>query len=149
MIKSRHQIQNTLEDVDHLVTSLEAVVCLALGPEATSRFEICLSEALTNLVKHAKPKMGAAAIEITVTEQDQIIVVEILDPVGADPFDLRDHAVDLKTIDPLAEEGRGLGLIMQCADAVDYGPSGDHNRLALQFTKAAKPITAMQSGEQE
>ena len=142
-------MQNTLESVDPVVTSLKAVVCVVLDPETAVRFEICVSEALINLVKHAKPKISAGDIEVTVTEQDQIILVEIFDPFGADAFDPRDHAADLETLELLAEGGRGLGLIMQCADAVDYGLSGGRNRLALQFVKATKPIIALQSGEQE
>ncbi len=142
-------MQNALEDVDPLVTSLKAVVCVALGPETAFRFEICVSEALTNLVKHAKPKTRGETIEITVTEQDEILVVEIFDPVGADAFDPRDHAADLETMDPLAEEGRGLGLIMQCADVVDYGLSGDRNRLALQFAMPTTSPDEMHSGEKK
>ncbi len=142
-------MRNTLEDVDLLVTSLKDVVCVALGPEVTFRFEICVSEALTNIVKHAKPKVTEGRIDITVTEFDRTVMIEIFEPVGTDAFDPRDHAADLDTIDPLAEEGRGLGLIMQCADVVDYGLSGDRNRLALQFAMPTKCPDEMHSGEQK
>lgn len=149
MTKSRHQMPKTLEEVDPFVRSLKAVVCAVLSPETTFRFEVCISEALTNIVKHAKPKKDCRPINITVIDQPETLAVEIFDPVGSDEFDPRDHAYDLENIDPLAEEGRGINLIMQCADAVDYGLSGERNRLALYFAKPIEPIITMQSGEQK
>jgi serine/threonine-protein kinase RsbW len=131
-------MNNTLEDVTPMVLSLKADVCAALGASATVRFEICLSEALTNVVKHAQPTTPDELIDVTVQETSDAICVEIYDPAGAAPFDFRDHALDLVTVDPLAESGRGLGLIMQCADALDYGPSGDRNRLILTFNKVTQ-----------
>lgn len=136
MIPSRYQMKNMLEDVTPTVMSLKADVCVALGASTTVRFEICISEALTNVVKHAQPTTPDELIDVTVQETSDAISVEIFDPAGAVPFDLRDHAHDLETVDPLAESGRGLGLIMQCADAIDYGPTGDRNRLILTFIKA-------------
>ncbi len=145
MITSRHQVQNTLEQVDQLVKFLAARIRVALGPDTAFRFELCLSEALTNIVKHAKPNDRKGLIDVITTDRDDTVLVEIFDPVGTEAFDPRNHATDLENVDSLAEKGRGLGLIMQCADVVDYGRSGDRNRLALQFAKAV----VTQAGEEE
>lgn len=59
--------------------------------------------------------------------------LEIFDPVGAPPFDLTAYATAQSEVDPMAESGRGLGLILRCADGVHYGLSGNRRRLALDF----------------
>jgi serine/threonine-protein kinase RsbW len=128
------QMQNRLEDVDPMVMSLKAAVEGNLDHDVMVRFEICMSEALTNLASHVN--VEPTVIDVTLALSHDKLTVEIFDPVGATPFDLRDHAVDLSSVEMLAENGRGLGLIMQCADAVDYGLSGDRNRLKLEFLKA-------------
>ena len=153
MIKCHHQMQKTLGDVDRLVLSMKAAVCMVLDPEALRRWEIATSEALVNIVKHAKPKTAGASIDIFLTETPNSVVVEIFDPKGADTFDLRQHVLDIASVDPLAEAGRGLGLIMQSADAVDYGRVAERYRLALSFLKTggstadAHRPKAMQSRE--
>lgn len=134
MINRRYHMQNTLEDVDPLVVTLKGDVSALLDIATAFRVELCVSEALTNVVRHAA---SDAQIEIVLSETDDGVTVAIFDPDGAAHFDLRDHAPALENIDPLAECGRGLGLIMQCADAVTYGPDGGRNRLALTFKKVA------------
>lgn len=106
-----------------------------LPPEAQGRFAICVSEALTNLVLHAKNSDPGAQIKIELQEQNASVTIAIYDPCGADPFDLREYATDLSLIDAMAESGRGLGLIMACADNVTYGPVGNEHRLKLTINK--------------
>lgn len=138
MIDHRFHMKNTIADVTPVVMSAKAIVRGALGASATGRFEICLSEALTNVVKHARPTPLGAFIDVAVHETRDAICVAIFDPIGAKPFDPRDHTQDLDPVDPLAESGRGLGLIIRCADLLDYGPAGDRNRLILKFIKATQ-----------
>ncbi|WP_342069010.1 ATP-binding protein [Yoonia algicola] len=146
-------MQKTLEDVDSMVVSLKAAVSMVLEREDVLRCEISVAEALTNIVAHAIPKTAEAYIDLIVTEVPQAVVIEIFDPAGADAFDPRDHVTVLQPVDPMAESGRGLGLILKCADVVRYGPVDGRNRLSLAFLKTGgnqsrpeKPI-AMQSGE--
>ncbi|MEP1586203.1 MAG: ATP-binding protein [Tateyamaria sp.] len=154
MIEHRYHMKNTLEDVDPMVMSLKDCVCGALEPSVAFRFEVCASETLKNIVKHAKPVTLDGQIDVTLTETKDTLLMTVFDPVGAAYFDLRDHAPDLETVDPLAESGRGLGLIMHCADTVDYGMSKGRNRLVLSFKKGPQvphlttPIDK-QFGEQE
>lgn len=146
-------MQKTLEDVDPMVMSLRAAVGMVLKGDDVLRCEISVAEALTNIVMHAAPKCADAYIDVIVTEIPQAVVVEIFDPAGAEAFDPRDHVTVFHTVDPMAESGRGLGLILKCADVVRYGPVDGRNRLSLAFRKTggnrARPETpiAMQSGE--
>lgn len=138
MISASFHMQNDLGDVDRMVMSLKTAVDGTLGSAAMFKFEICTSEALTNIVKHAATPNKNDPILVQLSETDASLDVIIFDPAGAAAFDLRDHARDLDTVDPLAENGRGLGLIMQCADAVDYGSQNGRTRLILTFTKSGE-----------
>jgi serine/threonine-protein kinase RsbW len=128
-------MQNDIGAVDRMVVSLRSAVDGTLDSATIFRFETCISEALTNIVKHSATAHKNDPILIQVSETQADLDVSIFDPADAAPFDLRDHARDLDNVDPLAESGRGLGLIMQCADAVDYGSHDGRTRLILTFTK--------------
>lgn len=128
-------MRNHLDDVDRMVISLKSVVEGNLDQMAKFKFEICMSEALKNIVKHARTPHKDAPIEVTLSETNSTLVVEVFDPIDADVFDLRVHARELGKVDLMAESGRGLGLIIQCADLVNYSLSGDRHCLELQFLK--------------
>ena len=129
-------MRNDLDDVDRMVLSMKACVEAALAPPTLVNFEISLSEALANLVKHAKSSDPSKPIEVALFESTIAVHVEIFDPIGAAAFDLRDHAQPLNTIDPLAESGRGLGLILQCSEHTTYGLKANRMRLSLTFLKS-------------
>lgn len=127
------QMANRLEEVDPTVLLLKQRLEGLLPDEAQFRFDLCVTEALTNLVLHAKPSTQEATIDGQLTVRGDEVVIELFDPEGAQPFDLRDNARSLSDIDAMAEGGRGLGLILECADRVNYGSVGRRNRLELAF----------------
>lgn len=127
------QMPSRIYDVDLMVMELAAKVDGILPMEARFRLELSVSEALTNLVLHAKTDVKNAVIDIRLTLGESDVTLEIFDPTGAAPFDITAHAPDLSEIEATVESGRGLALIMDCADSVEYGPSADRNRLKLTF----------------
>lgn len=127
------QMPSILDDVDPMVVTLVSHIEGVLEVEARFRFQLSVSEALTNLVIHAKTDENNAVIDIRLTLGRDRVSIEIFDPTGAAPFDIRAHATDLSHVDPTLEGGRGLGLIMECADGVDYSRSAKQNRLKLDF----------------
>lgn len=133
MTRQVFQIPNRLDAVDPLALELEVAVAECVNAEVAFRFAVCVSEALTNLVKHAQPSNPDATICVYLMVSEDTVVIEIFDPDGVAPFDLRDHAKDLDEVEALAESGRGLGLIIACADAVDYGMVDAGMRLRLSF----------------
>jgi serine/threonine-protein kinase RsbW len=128
-------MENGLEGVSPMVLRLKAEAEGSLELEALVRFEICMTEALSNLTMHADTRDRTTPIDIALAKSGASVGVEIFDPVGTKPFDLKDHAVALSDVELTAESGRGLGLILECADSVTYGPSHGRNRLALTFQK--------------
>ena len=133
MTEVTFHMPNRLEAVDPMVLTLKGQVDGVLPDEALCRFDICLSETLANLVLHAQTPQKDAQIDVILTIKRTTVTAEIFDPNGAEPFDIRDSARDLSEIEATAEHGRGLGLIVECADEVDYGPIRARNRLSLTF----------------
>ncbi|WP_163850809.1 ATP-binding protein [Pseudooceanicola aestuarii] len=133
MKNSTFQMINRLDAVDPMVLALKDQVAGPLEGEALLRFDISVTEALTNLVLHARTPLPEAEITITLHLEDDEVRIDIFDPIGAAPFDLRQSARALSDVDAMAEGGRGLGLIVECADGVDYGAIRQRNRLCLTF----------------
>lgn len=127
------EMSNEIDAVDPMVLTLREEVEADLTDDTRFRFEICITEILANLVNHAQTKISDAAIKISLSVKPGSASIEIFDPIGAKPFDIREYATDLSQVDAMAEGGRGLGLIMECADEVKYSRSGDRNSLRLEF----------------
>lgn len=128
-------MRNGLDAIDPMVVSLKVAADPVLDNMKLLKFEICMSEALTNIVKHAKFADDNEQVDVMLCETSTALTAEIFDPRGAAPFDLRDHANVLSDVDAMAEGGRGLGLILECADEVTYEPAKDRSRLVLKFLK--------------
>lgn len=131
---------NRLEAVDPMVLKLKGHLETVLSDETLFRFDICLSETLANLVLHAKPAKPGSQIDVTLDISNGSVTAEIYDPEGAAAFDIRDVAKDLDDVDVMAEGGRGLGLILECADKVDYGAVNNRYRLSLTFEEGNRDI---------
>lgn len=131
-----HHMPKQLAAVDPMVVALRSEVEPIVSDGTRFRFEICIIEALTNLVTHAAADTSETAIEIRMNLKTGYVKIEIFDPLGAAPFDPCSAAKNLSEIDGMAEGGRGIGLIMECSDAAQYGPSGDRNSLKLEFWDA-------------
>ena len=131
MTAQAFDMTNGVDAIDPMVLTLRGHVAPVLSDDARFRFELCVTEALTNIVTHAAGT--TAPIQIILTIDAGHARIEIFDPEGADPFDLRAHANELSQVDAMAESGRGLGLIMECSDKVTYGPTDTQNALTLEF----------------
>ena len=151
MSTQTYHMTNRLDAVDPMVVVLRSQVEDALEDNTRFRFEVGITEVLTNLVHHAETDTIRVPVVITLHKKQGHAEIEIFDPIGAKPFDPSDHVNDLSTVDAMAEGGRGIGLIMQCADVVRYGPSGDGHSLYLEFSDVAQPDITSQpvNGESE
>lgn len=139
------EMRNCLECVDPMTDAVMEAVDGSFEGELPIRVRICLSEALYNLVIHAETPDKSAPIAIVSKLEGDSVTLQILDPVGAAPFDIRAHAPELSQIDVMAENGRGLALIMDCADGVDYGAVQGRNGLTLQFVPREDDAAAINS----
>ena len=77
MIKHTHYMLTVLENVDAAVLALKSVVVDVLGADVLIRFEICLAEALVNLVKYAASDATDAVVQIDLREANERVRVDI------------------------------------------------------------------------
>lgn len=132
----------TTEQVDPTVVDLVARTGNVLSEPKRFQMQTALTEALYNTVLHTVGHAVADTVRIEIEIAPNAVRVGIHDPAGAVPFDLRDHVTALEDVDPLAESGRGLGLILQCADTIAYRPAGDGFRLDLGFSRVTGAMPA-------
>lgn len=126
----------TMEAIDTVVGSLREAAEPFLGPVALFGFEVSMSEALTNIVRHAYagvPDAQQARVRITFHGGVAGVRVDVLDNGAAGPMDLFAEVPDLDDIDPLAESGRGLALIRHYVETVDFRADQAGNHLHLVF----------------
>lgn len=127
-------MENCIDKIDAMILEIKPWVADILAENTKIRFEIAISEVLSNLVLHAHNCTQDGGIDIRLDIALDKVKIDIFDPEGASPFDLRTHVKKLSQVNPMAESGRGLGLIMECADDLNYGISAGRNRLRLYFT---------------
>ncbi|MTE01083.1 hypothetical protein GIY56_12330 [Paracoccus sp. YIM 132242] len=125
-------VECRLDAVDAAMAAVCAFAGDALAPDDLIRLEIALTEALTNIVLHGGLPPGAG-IGVTVRKVPSGVSVEIRDPGRPVPADLFQAARDPADLDPLAESGRGIPLIVALSDALHYEGRDGANRLTLRF----------------
>ena len=83
--------------------------------------EICLTEALNNVIKHAYHGVTRYGIDINIRKNEKCLEIEIIDT--GDPrtkFEVPKLEYDPSDIENLPESGMGLYIIDQLMDEVNY-----------------------------
>lgn len=96
--------------------------------------ELSLNEALSNIINHAYKQEPGHEIQIIVTIYPTEVVFQIID-VGEKILEIASlipQDASLEDIDSISEQGRGLFLIHQLMDKVDYTRKNDKNILILR-----------------
>lgn len=127
------RIPPVLEEVDVLGSRLRDAAAPFLAEDRLFAFEIALVEALTNIIRHGGLS-AEDAVEVRLSETAGVVELEIRDTGPAPPADL--FTAPRPDSDPMAESGRGIALILSCADAVRLSRDGKVNRLVLRFGAA-------------
>ena len=97
--------------------------------------EVCLEEALANLIVHGQSTDGNKDIQIGVTGDCQGAKVEITDRCA--PFDVvHEASPPRENADALLEGGRGLRLMRSFATGLAYETEGGRNQLTMTFRRS-------------
>jgi anti-sigma B factor antagonist len=113
----------------------ELAILLNLSGESEYALRLCLEEAITNIVNHAKPEPGAAdTVSLHLLANSSKLRVTIEDQCGAfNPLDTplpgpNDPA-------PEGEGGLGITLLRRHADEVSWLRDGGTNRLSIALPR--------------
>ena len=106
-----------------------------MPPDAASRLDHCLDEALANVIAHGGPAARASPVDLqfAVQRADGACTAELILLYEGVPFDPSRHAVRSKPANLADAQLGGLGLLMlrQFSDAIEYGRAEGRNRLRI------------------
>lgn len=126
-----------IDDVDPMVLRLKAIAETVLDPNRVIAFEIAISEALTNVVRHAMAGQENGRVAIDLQTMDGRLLVSVSDTGTSAPSGFLSSVAGPDEVDQFAESGRGVGLMLACADSVEYASEDGINRLSMHFLNSA------------
>ena len=85
--------------------------------------ETALIELSANVIRHADASGSGLSCEVTITVDDDAVIVELRDT--GEPGDIELTGLSMPALD--AESGRGLALIDALVDELTYERVGEHN----------------------
>ena len=122
-------IQPVLAEVDALAPRLTAAAQPYLTQDRLVAFEIAVVEALSNVIRHAGLRPDQP-VGVNMQGSANGMEVTITDDGPPPPGDLFTRP---QPDDPMAESGRGIGLILMCANGVEARRENGRNSLTLRF----------------
>ncbi len=133
MEEIRIEIESKYENVPGVCDKVKSF-CIQSGMSERDAidFEICIDEALNNVVKHSYKSKPGNKIEILLNKIEGYIKVDIIDYGEARKGKVRKSIdFDEKDIDSFPEGGMGLFIIEQLTDKTEYKSLGDKNIFSL------------------
>lgn len=132
-------IESDLADVPLVGIAVNRFCSYAAFSETDAfNIELCVIEAVTNSIKHAYGEKSGQEVMIIFTLSDNEAVFEIcdkgkpMDPERLKTADLGTSHVEKQDINSIADCGRGLGIMKEIMDGVEYRPGNEFNCLVLK-----------------
>jgi anti-sigma regulatory factor (Ser/Thr protein kinase) len=132
--RSAMRIRNDSSELDKLTRwIIETCDAARLSEKTAFAVQLCLDEAVANILEHSKGSARASAINADLERSDSEVVLDIEDDGG--PFDPSLVAPPQlpQTVESASVGGRGIHLIRQFSSRMEYARSGGRNRLRLTF----------------
>lgn len=127
-------LPNELRRLGAWVAAVSRENCLSL--ETAFRVDICLAEAVANVIEHGFPEGGAHEIRVTVDPRGKEAVLTVDD--GGQAFDpLRSTPRAAETLDEVGIGGYGLRILRHFADSCRYDRREGRNILTMSVRAAA------------
>lgn len=123
-------LQSSFDQIDRLEPYLKSIrEQVEFSDDQFSRIRLSVNEAVTNAIIHGNKEDPSKKVRITAEFQENTLKVSVKDEgSGFDPSSLPDP---LQNKNLLKESGRGIFLIKQYADEVDFSDNG--TKLTMQF----------------
>ncbi len=95
--------------------------------------EICLTEALNNIIKHAYSGNNAKIIDVTLRKNTDYLEIELCDEgIPRENLVINDLNFDPQDVNNLPESGMGLFIIKQLMDEISYYSLNGRNYFTLK-----------------
>jgi anti-sigma regulatory factor (Ser/Thr protein kinase) len=132
--RSAMRIRNDSSELDKLTRwIIEACDAARLSKKTAFAVQLCLEEAVANILEHGMGSARASAIAADLARSDFEVVLDIVDDGG--PFD--PNQVEPPEVPDAVESasvgGRGIHLIRQFSSRMEYARTGGCNKLRLTF----------------
>jgi anti-sigma regulatory factor (Ser/Thr protein kinase) len=113
----------------------ERCATAGLPAEVSDRLELCVNEAVANVIIYGNRDDGGRQIQVSLICEGQGAEVSVVD--DGRPFNplSRPSPTFADSIDRAQVGGFGIHLVREFSDAVSYHRDDGHNRLTLQFRK--------------
>jgi anti-sigma regulatory factor (Ser/Thr protein kinase) len=120
-----------LPDLERWIGQLS--VQFDLAPLLRNRIEVCLTELITNLISYGYSDGRVGSATLSFWRQSERYTVCIED--DGRPFDPTTHVLPAQasSLQEASASGRGIALVRQFADSLQYRRHGGGNRLMLGF----------------
>ena len=116
----------------------ELSLALGLGPEVTFAADLCLQEAVSNVIAHAFPDNASHEIGVSASLIGRDLILEVeddgspFDPLAVPPPEAVDRLEDVRI------GGLGIHLIRRFASRMRYAREGERNRLTMVIDSHGK-----------
>ncbi|MCX7876841.1 MAG: ATP-binding protein [Melioribacteraceae bacterium] len=134
MVQQKFNITSEYEKVDGLIFSVKEFLAKEkVESHILSGVDICLTEALNNIIKHAYKGEQNNPIEVIVSKDSNQLELLLIDcGRPRDNFVIKDLEFDPNDIENLPEGGMGLYLIKQLMDEINYYSINGKNYFTLR-----------------
>ncbi|MFZ5946667.1 MAG: ATP-binding protein [Stygiobacter sp.] len=134
MATEKFIISSEYEKVEDLIFSVKEFLAKEkVESHILSGVDICLTEALNNIIKHAYNGEQNHPIEVIVSKDSNILEMLLIDEgKSRDNFIIKDLDYDPNDIENLPESGMGLYLIKQLMDDLNYYSINGKNYFTLR-----------------
>ncbi len=127
-------IESKIDSIGLLSKAIRGICSTVVNDEIILyNVELCLVEAITNVINHAYHRKPGNLIEVSVTVDDRHVTFQILDSGDKGTLPLKkelDYKVDDLTTWP--ESGMGLFLIYRLMDEVSFGELNGKNVFTMK-----------------
>ena len=138
MPESRLILDSRLDELARFWPWVEALAAeYAIPADTKFAIDLCLEEALSNIVRHGYSGEAGRPIFVDFTNAADRWTFTIEDHGPPfNPLELEDDKLAPTTFDELKAGGRGINLLRQFAGSLDYERIADGNRLTIRFAKS-------------
>jgi anti-sigma regulatory factor (Ser/Thr protein kinase) len=133
----RRPVADDLGDVPSATAWVGQQVAEAeIAEDVRFNIEVCVEEALANLIEHGRPARDAKDIAIAVATDAQGATILVTDRCV--PFDAAEApSPERPRPDDMRAGGQGLRLMRAFASELTYRATGGHNELTMRFRSPA------------